>query len=105
MHMAKITKLMDLLMNYSTIANAFETFCGILVKDHPWLSKELMADLNAERGCLDIDPDVQKEASMMVHRYVPVCCYSRTHYMMSLIIFPLPNVSSDLAIRWQHRLL
>jgi len=48
--------------------DAFQTLCAALVRDYPWLTKELELDLRIEKAEIDIDEDVAKEAAMLVHR-------------------------------------
>lgn len=56
------------LLTISSKTGLFEQICMALMRSYPWLSKELQSDLKNERGNLVIDQDVQKEASMIVHR-------------------------------------
>ena len=64
---------MSMLIDQLIICNqpqVFEALCSALTFKHPWIAKDLQSDLGFERGSLKLDPDVQREASMLVHRYV-----------------------------------
>lgn len=59
----------------------FEQICMALTRSYPWLAKDLQSDLKTERGNLIIDPDVVKEAAMLVHRL------NRAYFLYLIINF------------------
>ncbi|CAD5125213.1 DgyrCDS13454 [Dimorphilus gyrociliatus] len=64
---SKVMKFFDMITSCSK-SGLFEQLCMALTRSFPWLAKDLQSDLKTERGNLVIDPDVVKEAAMLVHR-------------------------------------
>ena len=60
-------KFMELLPNHCD-TRGFQKLCLVLEKEHEWLADELRAELRAEKGELQVEDYIEKEASMIVFR-------------------------------------
>ena len=63
----RASKLVDWLVE-SKVERAFLEVCSALVTKYPAISKELQTEVRIERGDVNIDEDVMKEAATLVHR-------------------------------------
>lgn len=65
----KANKLVDRLIVNGRNDSMYK-LCDVLSHHHPWCSRELMLQFRVERGEFQIDPAIQREAAIMVHRSV-----------------------------------
>ena len=63
----RMVKFIEFLISTDT-ESAYEKLCSVLIKDYNWISRDLEIDLRIEKGDLELDDDVIKEAAMLVHK-------------------------------------
>ena len=67
---AKVSRLIDHMINLKSPSNAFSLFCESVDRWYKWLTRDLIADLKVERGEVKPRPETLEEAAVLVHRSV-----------------------------------
>ena len=63
----RMSRLMELL--HSMTSDEFMIFCNLYGSDLSWLGNELIADVMAESGSLQVEDPIREESEMIVHKH------------------------------------